>query len=206
MARLTKDVESVTVEEARHTDIDAIAEIGIESLPLQFDDKVPRWFTDFAIEKSFGKDAVARALDKQLRTTLVARSGNEEVIGFAQIIRDCQCPHRPYDQASRITLNKLYVKEGFRGCGVGGKLMEAVENLVMEEGHRAVWLLVYEGNETARSLYTKRGWKTTVPIDFELRGQRFRDWVLEKKFDCDGVPGTKWSVEPEWILDVYAPW
>ncbi|KAF7537970.1 hypothetical protein G7054_g3307 [Neopestalotiopsis clavispora] len=172
----------VLVEFAQQADIDAIAEIGIQSLPHSFNSHAPTPVTDFFIEQSFTKEAVARDFENPLHTTLVARTGSREVVGFAQVVRDRQCPSRPSDNGSKVTLNKLYVRPEARASGVGKKLMEAAEDMVKSEGHSAVWLLVFDHNMVARRLYARRGWKTTVPVDFEVCGVKFRDWCLEKDF------------------------
>jgi ribosomal protein S18 acetylase RimI-like enzyme len=52
----------------------------------------------------------------------------------------------------------LAVDENLRGAGIGGLLMEAVEQRLRAKGCLRCYLMVTTGNETAMRFYEGRGW------------------------------------------------
>jgi ribosomal protein S18 acetylase RimI-like enzyme len=56
-----------------------------------------------------------------------------------------------------INIHDLAVMPEFRGQGAGGKLIEAVKSIAIEEGCCKVTLEVYTDNESARRLYRRYG-------------------------------------------------
>jgi GNAT superfamily N-acetyltransferase len=77
----------------------------------------------------------------RLCTRLIACKG-KSILGFAGINEDY--------------LAWLYVDPAFHGHGVGSMLLDASLDLI---GDKKAWTIVLEGNETARRLYDKRGFK-----------------------------------------------
>ncbi len=53
----------------------------------------------------------------------------------------------------------IFVKEGFRGQGIGKTLMEKAESHCRQKGYSRLALMVSAANEHAISLYTKMGLK-----------------------------------------------
>lgn len=63
-------------------------------------------------------------------------------------------------------LDELAVLPGYRGQGLGSRLMDWAEGLFAEQGVRRVELLVVVGNEDARRFYERRGF---LPAVLEMR-------------------------------------
>lgn len=91
---------------------------------------------------------------------------DEKVVGFVGYGR-----HR---------LEFIYVDPAFQGEGVGSKLMEvAIKNLM-----RPIQLSVFSGNEVAKSLYQKFGFKVTETVTerwSEEVPKRFSEDTMELK-------------------------
>ena len=56
-------------------------------------------------------------------------------------------------------LDELYVREAFRGRGVGGKALDMVEEICRREGIAAIHLEVDRSNTMARELYHRAGYR-----------------------------------------------
>lgn len=69
---------------------------------------------------------------------------------------------RPMDEEGICEMKRLYVKEEFRGDGVGRLLTEKVLEEAKAIGYRSVRLDTLQRMESARSLYTKLGF-TIIP-------------------------------------------
>ena len=54
-------------------------------------------------------------------------------------------------------LMRIGVRADSRGCGMGRKLMEAMENAARKKQAESIYLEVREGNHAARNLYKSRG-------------------------------------------------
>jgi len=55
-------------------------------------------------------------------------------------------------------IDELYLREGYRGRGLGMACLEHVEAVCAGEGIRAIHLLVARGNPRARSVYARAGY------------------------------------------------
>lgn len=60
-----------------------------------------------------------------------------------------------------VTLSKLYLLEGYRGRGLGSKVMGYVESTAEKEGFRSVHLDMNGRNTGAIALYSRRGYVET---------------------------------------------
>lgn len=62
-----------------------------------------------------------------------------------------------HDTDGRLFLSKLYIKKEHRGKGYATEVFEFLKRYCRENGLSAVWLTVNKHNETAISVYEKRG-------------------------------------------------
>ena len=89
----------------------------------------------------------------------LAVSESGELAGAMRIVMKGFCGLYPY-------LSLIGVRDGFRGRGVGGFLMEHLERLAREAGSRRVTLMVSDFNESAQQFYQARGyWRLGVLRD-----------------------------------------
>ena len=73
----------------------------------------------------------------------------------------------------------LFVVPGLRSTGIGSQLLDRVERLARDRGHRSVGMSVDLANLRARALYERRGYGDAALGTFVLQGS----WV-----DRDGAP------------------
>jgi GNAT superfamily N-acetyltransferase len=74
-----------------------------------------------------------------------------------------------------LLLDELYLREEFRGRGLGREAMKFVENYAREAGYLALRLEVHDVNERAKELYRRRGFDDD------------RRWVFTKRLS---LPST----------------
>ncbi len=87
-------------------------------------------------------------LKSPLYTVYVVRDG-ERIVGFAVF----------YTGIAEVHLLKLYVLEEMRGRGIGGMLLEKVEEAAARRGGLPVYLETPEDNLGAIGFYTRRGYR-----------------------------------------------
>jgi ribosomal protein S18 acetylase RimI-like enzyme len=107
------------------------------------------------------------------QTWFAARSGGRAV-GLVSSLRDPDSDER--------YVESMWVDAAFRGRGVVGALLEAVEHLAIREGRSVLLLWVLEGNAAAADAYRRYG---------------FRESGLRQS-----VPGRPELIETQFFLDV----
>ncbi len=104
---------------------------------------------------------VAGGVERGERALLVAED-EHGIVGTVQLITDM-----PENQPHRADVAKLLVHRRARGAGIGGRLMEAVEDAAREQGRRVLVLDTASG--TAERLYERLGWRRVgVVPDYAL--------------------------------------
>ena len=114
---------------------------------------------------SGARDFLAARLRHKDSIILVARVGDESLVGFVQLY--------PAFSSVRMgaiwILNDLYVQRDWRGQGVGHRLMEEARILAVQNGCIALELATEKTNTRARRLYEKLGYTLDETFDhYEL--------------------------------------
>lgn len=80
-----------------------------------------------------------------------------------------------------VFLSKYYVKDSFRGKGVGSALMAFVEELCREKGLHKVWLTCNKGNSDSLAVYEHLGFVKVSSQTVDIGGGYVMDdYVMEK--------------------------
>jgi len=82
---------------------------------------------------------------------IVAVEG-DEVVAFGAL-----SPYRAKPSYARTVENSVYVKDGWRGKGLGGLVLDRLLALAAEHGHRSVIARVTAVNEGSLALHERRG-------------------------------------------------
>ena len=144
-----------------------IPQLRIETpaAPQEFD-AVRAIFSEYAA--GLGVDLCFQQFDQELaglpgeyaapRGTLLLASVDGEVAGC--------CALRPLDSAdypNAAEMKRLYVRDKFRGSGLGRQLAEAVLDAAREAGYSCVLLDTLDDMEAARALYEELGFREVPP-------------------------------------------
>jgi L-amino acid N-acyltransferase YncA len=82
---------------------------------------------------------------------IVAVEGGE-VVAFGALT-----PYRPKPSYAHTVENSVYVREGWRGKGLGGLVLDRLLALACERGHRSVIARITGSNEASLILHERRG-------------------------------------------------
>lgn len=81
---------------------------------------------------------------------IVAVDGGE-VVAFGSL-----SPYRPKPAYAWTAENSVYVKDGWRGKGLGGALLDRLLVLAQEHGHRSIIARITASNEASLALHERR--------------------------------------------------
>ena len=137
---------------ARTEDADAIAALHAESWRSAYRGLVPDVILGDTLDAERQKawrDRFASA-DPERRFTLLAVS-NDRLVGFTCVLADADPPHGPL-------LDNLHVKPGWRGHGIGARLLHESRLWVRQiTPSQPMHLWVIEGNAPSRAFYDAQG-------------------------------------------------
>jgi putative acetyltransferase len=103
------------------------------------------------------------AEDGSTRRTFVA-AAEEGIVGFADLEVDGH-------------VDMLYVHHEYQGCGIASGLLDRIEAEARRLGIRRLYT---EASITAEPFFRARGFNLVRPQLVEVRGQTFRNYVLDK--------------------------
>ncbi len=149
----------------------------------------------YVLREQYGRDQESERkyiseLDHQRNFFIVAAAGSQ-VIG-------CLCAMQAdeglREQTAHILDIGIHIREGYRGCGIGTKMLAHAIEWAQEKGFKKLQARVFITNERSLALFTKAGFTQegirrqsirvgNVYIDEVLMGKIMeREWVLGKYF------------------------
>jgi GNAT superfamily N-acetyltransferase len=132
-------------------------------------------FANFIL-KQFSVERLEQIIAATPDNIIVADYKNN-LVGVAEIEFEKKCP---INDIIAPELNKLYILEWFCGKGIGNKLLEAAEQLVLSKGIHEMWLWVLESNERAISFYEKNKYKMIGKASFQMETNKYENDVMIK--------------------------
>jgi len=102
------------------------------------------------------------------RHPVVVALEGDEIVAFGAL-----SPYRPKPAYAWTAENSVYVKDGWRGKGVGGALLDRLLALAREHGHRSLIARITASNEASLALHERRGF---VRVGHE-RGVAFKHGI-----------------------------
>lgn len=75
---------------------------------------------------------------------------NDVFLGFGAFTPD-------EEMEDTLYLDSLHIKDGYKGKGVGTKIINHLKEYAKEKGYKGVSVSIMSGNDRARNLYTKLG-------------------------------------------------
>ena len=152
LATLSVSVEDqppVTVEPGDVSVADRVAELWVA---LAADQRAHGSHLQAATNRDLARDAVAQ---HAVTGGLVVARADDEIVGFVTFSKE----QGDYDVDSRRGLiHDIFVRESYRGRGVGGRLLDAAEERLASDGIEYVSLEVLADNAAARRFYERAGY------------------------------------------------
>ncbi len=86
------------------------------------------------------------------RHPVIVVTEGDEVVAFGAL-----SPYRSKPSYARTAENSVYVKDGWRGKGLGGAVLDRLLTLAQEHGHHSVIARVTGPNEASLALHERHG-------------------------------------------------
>ena len=164
--------DGIHIRKLTHLDWDCISRIyqeGLETGVASFETGVPSW------------KVWNQAHDDQCRLVVEL---NQQIIGYSALLPLSQRP-----QFSGVAEVRIYVSAGYRGIGVGVKLLKELIRISEVFGYWSLQVSTFKENTSAQSLCKKVGFKQ-VGIREKL-AKRDNEWhdviLLERRSHIVGI-------------------
>lgn len=86
----------------------------------------------------------------------------------------------PDDGRSKCELRQLYIREGWKGAGIGAVLMDWALEWAMASGCQDMYLSVFSENIRAQRLYHRYGFEKVGEFDFMVGQQADHEFLYRK--------------------------
>jgi diamine N-acetyltransferase len=128
---------------------------------------------EYMLALGYSREALRRFISETGAGLALAYVG-DQLAGFAAY-------YRP-DHPGALKLDKLYVRQDYRGRGVGSRLIAHVEAAASEQGRPTLILNVNKNNATAIQAYEKNGFAIRESVVADIGGGFVMDdYVMAKR-------------------------
>lgn len=116
-------------------------------------------------EGAWGDEYVSEVLaSREIAVFLAEVEG--EAVGFVQVMVKGAHPWAGFIPKMTVSIDAMYVRDGYAGRGIGKALMEQAERRAVERGAEYVELSVWEANRDAVGFYERVGFE---PVTRRMR-------------------------------------
>jgi len=144
----------IIVADTSHTRV--LSEIGAETFIEAYEVTLsPEDLAEY-VGDAFSEERIRDEIERAKAWYLLFRGAEGRVCGYSKHI--ATKPPACVIQDGAIELQRLYVRAGHRGRGIGGLLCRRGEAIIKEKEFGAVWLQVWEANVAAQQVYLKWGY------------------------------------------------
>ncbi|MBO0929439.1 GNAT family N-acetyltransferase [Fibrella aquatilis] len=139
-------------------------------------DKYPGNPIDGFIDEHVTTAVYAQEFADRRASFWLAENEAGEAMGFLKLRR--HAPPRRLAERNALELVRIYLLEQHIGHGYGKQLMQFCLDYARSQGHKAVYLGVWEHNAVAQAFYRKQGFTPFGWHVFPFGGERQRDiWM-----------------------------
>ena len=129
------------------------------------------------VSREFTADTVRRTLEDPDSTTWWLVDDGEPV-AFLKVNRGPAQTEPGLDAG--LEVEQIYVRDTHHGRGLGRRLLEHAIAVAQDEGHRFVWLGVWERNERAIAVYERLGFVAFGDHTFLFGDEEQRDVLMRR--------------------------
>jgi len=147
-----------------------ITTYGVDGVTNEFANFIVRRFSVNYIE-----DKIAR-----YPQSLIVATYNGNLVGAAELNFDTVCS---IGNIAAPELSKLYVLNLFVGKGIGYNLVKEVEKTIAAQGHKQLWLEVWQDNPHAIAFYARQGYKELGTVLFPMEDNTYTNCVMLKELN-----------------------
>lgn len=158
-------------------DAEALAVLGAETFTETFGHLYPADDLARFLAEAHSVERV-RADLADPRQALWLAEADGQAVGYA-LAGPCNLPHsevRPEDGE----LKRLYLLRRAQNGGLGGRLLDAALDWLLESGPRTIWIGVWSENLGAQRLYERRGFVKVGEYGFAVGQTIDREFILRR--------------------------
>jgi ribosomal protein S18 acetylase RimI-like enzyme len=168
---------AATIRRAEPGDAEALAAIGQATFVETFGHLYPPEDLAAFLAEAHGLErARANLADPAKAVWLVEKDG--EVIGYA-LACPAKLPHQavmPEDGE----LDRIYIRNGYQGGGLGGRLLVTALEWLEKDGPRTLWIGVWSENLGAQGLYDRHGFKVVGAYKFAVGNTMDHEYIMRR--------------------------
>ncbi len=169
----------MTIRQATPADLETLVSVARRSIYDAFSpDKYPGNPVQQYLDESVTASVYAQEFTNRRATFWLAENEQGEAMGFLKLHH--HAPPRRIPVRNALEIVRIYLLDQYIGRGYGRQLMQHCLDYAREQGHKGVWLGVWEHNAPALVFYKRMGF---VPVGwhaFSFGGERQRDIWLWK--------------------------
>ena len=179
----TAEPISFTVRVASPSDAAEIASLGGRVFYESFAYSMPAEDMDHYLKASYDAGVIKTEIeDTHTYRFYVARdNSSNELLGFVQLNRFSDEPCLKVKPPQTVELQRIYTDSKAHGRGVGSKLLTTTIDYAIHQGHKAMWLGVWEHNPRAYKFYQRHHFTKVGEHDFTIGSCVQTDWILERQ-------------------------
>lgn len=135
-----------------------LSEFGGDSFIRAYERTLPQEELRKYVDVAFSESTILGEIDEGSATYFVCQDATGTPCGYAKLVDS----HSPdcIDSTSSIELQRLYVDDNHKGCGVGKLLESHAVSFAHIQNICHIWLRVWDGNRIAQDIY--RRWDYSV--------------------------------------------
>lgn len=170
----------MTIRPATPADASILTELGATTAREAFGPPHnPAEVVEDYIRTAFTVAALTQELMDQKATFFLLEDADGRAVGYAKLRRNI--PPRRLKLRPVLEIQRIYLLKQAVGQGLGRQLMNQCLAFAREQGCAAVWLGVWERNQTALEFYTRMGFTRIGWHYFQFGPDRQRDFWLQKQ-------------------------
>lgn len=169
--------EKITIRPASPEDAQLLAELCAKT----FYETFASFNRDEDMKSYMGVNFNVAQIEHELQvegTTYLLALQRGSAVGYAKLKKHQQ--QEDLNEENTIEIERIYSSKEYLGKGVGKSLMEACLNLARQDGHKVIWLGVWEHNPRAICFYEKWGFEKFGSHLFMLGNDLQTDLLMKK--------------------------
>ena len=129
-----------------------------------------------------GQEQVDYMLIKYQSYEAISRQIKDGYIYYLAFNKEIPCGYCSIKKENGIFLSKFYVRDSFRGRGIGSAMIKTIEDYGRDKALGRLWLTCNKNNSRTLSIYKKLGFSIIGSIVTDIgNGFVMDDYMLEKQ-------------------------
>ncbi len=178
---MSKDVYAImeiSICQCTIEDLEEIITIGKETYIDTFHEYCTKEVMSEYIEEAFSIRKIEMELLNRYSEFYFIRN-KESIVGYTKYnIEDAQTD---FQKSEDLEIERIYVKERYKGKGLGYKLIQHAIERAKELHKEEIWLGVWEKNQGAIEFYRKCGFHIDGEHAFFMGNDRQNDYIMKRK-------------------------